>query len=112
MLDRLTEVPDISHLDRAFPARALEWMPAEDEIPEEFRRGQTEWNTIGNSWMVHGLPENVEFYANEGVDPEKAFNVISATMNSYAPRLQHKEAAVAFMLFSWFEKVENWRPDA
>jgi hypothetical protein len=83
-------------------------MPPEDEIPDEFRKGRTQWNAIGQAWMFHGLPENVEFYAHEGIDPEKAFNVVSATINSFAPRHQHKEAAVAFMLFSWFEKVEHW----
>jgi hypothetical protein len=51
----------------------------------------------------------VKFYPREGVDPEKAFRAIKATLGSFAPKHQHKEAAVAYMLSCWFAKVEDWK---
>lgn len=102
-------VPEITVIDEAFPAHALDWMPKWEEIPEDFRERDTEWNRIVRSWFYNGLPEDVEFYPREGVDPEKAFQVLQATLGSYAPKHQHKEAAVAYMLSCWFEKVKGWK---
>lgn len=102
-------VPEITKVDEAFPAHALDWMPAWEEIPEEFREGDNEWEKIVHAWFFHGLPENVEFYPRKGVDAEKAYRVISATLHSFAPSHQHKVAAVAYMLSCWFMEVRNWR---
>lgn len=103
------EVPSLTKVDIVFPAHALDWMPAWEEIPEEFREGHTEWNQIANSWFAHGLREDVAFYPKEGVIAEDAFNAVRATLGSYAPKHEHKIAAVAYMLSCWFKKIENWR---
>lgn len=102
-------VPEISDVELAFPATALDWMPEWDAIPAEFKDGRTEWNKIALQWFRYGLPAEVEFYPYVGVDPEKAVRAIQATLGSYAPKHQHKEAAVAFMLSEWFGKIEKWR---
>ena len=80
-----------------------------DEIPDEFRNRNGEWNEIARSWFFFGLPENVKFYPQEGVDPAKAVRAIAATLGSYAPKHEHKEAATAWMLACWFTKVKNWK---
>ena len=104
-------VPELTKVQAAFPVNALEWMPAREDIPDEFRfmRGSSEWNEIANSWFMHGLPAAVEFYPREGVDPELAVRAIQATLGSFAPKHEHKEEAAAYMLSQWFERVENWR---
>ena len=103
-------VPEISKSDRAFPADALDWMPAWDEIPEEYRdrNNGTVWNKIVRRWFFSGLPEKVAFYPKDGVDAERAVAVVQATLGSFAPKHEHKEAACAYMLASWFTKVEHW----
>lgn len=102
-------VPVISKVDEAFPAHALEWMPAWEDIPEEFKQRNSEWVEISRSWFMNGLPENVEFYPREGVDAERAYRVLAATQRSFAPKHQHKEAAVAYLLSCWFSEVRNWK---
>ncbi|MCR4341617.1 MAG: hypothetical protein NUW01_17215 [Gemmatimonadaceae bacterium] len=103
-------VPEISGLDAAFPADALSWMPPWDEIPPEFRdmnRG-TEWNRIVRQWFFSGLPATTKFKAKKGIDERAALRAISATMGSWAPKHEHKEAATAYMLSCWFESVKGW----
>jgi hypothetical protein len=101
-------VPEIDDVTLAFPANALDWMPPWEEIPEEFKEGN-EWTQIASSWFALGLPETVKFYPHEGVDPEKAFRACRATLGSFQPKHEHKEAAVGYMLSCWFEKVEGWK---
>jgi hypothetical protein len=103
------EVPEISDLDLAFAADALSWMPPMEEIPDEFKRGDTKWNEIVRAWFFHGLPSTVQFHTRNGVDPEAAFRAVSATLGSYAPKHEHKEAAAAYMLSCWFKKVAGWK---
>ena len=104
-------VPEISALDAAFPAHALDWMPKWEDIPEEFRNmnSHTEWNEIVCAWFFHGLPEDVRFYPRRGIDAEMAARVVGATLGSFAPKHEHKEAAAAYMLSCWFSKVKGWK---
>lgn len=104
-------IPEVSDLDMAFPARALDWMPAWEEIPEEFKgfHANTKWNEIVSYWFFNGLNEKVEFHPKKGVDAEKAFRAIQATMGSYASKHEHKEAACAYMLSEWFTKIKKWK---
>jgi hypothetical protein len=104
-------IPEISRLEEAFPANALEWMPPRDEIPAEFAymRGTAEACEIASSWFGNGLPEKVKFTPRDGVDAERALRVIQATLGSYAPKHEHKLEAVAYMIDSWFSKVKGWR---
>ena len=103
------DVPEIDAVSVAFPADALSWMPPMAEIPDEFKRGRTEWNQIASKWFFFGLPKTTTFVPKDGVDPAKALRAIQATLGSYAPRHEHKEAAVAYMLASWFKKVKGWK---
>ena len=89
---------------------ALEWMPPMESIPQEFKTGdQNFWRRVARSWFYNGLPSNVTFDVKDGIDRDWAFEVITATLSSFAPRHQHKIASVAYMLSEWFEDVDNWQ---
>lgn len=105
------EIPEVTDLDIAWGSGALKWMPAWEDIPEEFRNMNcnTEWNEITRQWFYSGLPRSTKFVPKDGVDPEKALRAIKATLGSFEPKHEHKEAAVAYMLSCWFEKVRNWK---
>lgn len=106
------DVPEIEDVDVAFPARALEWMPPMESIPQEFKERGTEWNGVMSVWFYRGLPAEVAFFPKQGVDPQKAIRAIQATLGSYAPKHQHKMAATAYMLSCWFDSIENWLEDS
>jgi hypothetical protein len=105
----MLEIPEIDDVSLAFPANALDWMPPMDEIPEEYRKGKAKTCEIVHHWFFSGLNENVEFHPRRGVDAEKAWRAVSATIRSFAPSHQHKEAAAAYMLDSWFKKIKGWK---
>lgn len=102
-------VPEISGVSAAFPADALDWMPKWDDIPDEYRaHNGTEWNRIVSKWFYAGLPAGTRFVPRKGVDPGQALRVIGATLGSFAPKHEHKEAAAAYMLSCWFKSVKGW----
>lgn len=104
-------IPEIDDVEAAFPATVLDWMPAREEIPDEFRfmRGRSKWCKVVHGWFFNGLPADVKFYPRDGVDADKAFRAVGCVLASFAPKHEHKEEAAAFLLDQWFVKVKNWK---
>jgi hypothetical protein len=104
------EIQDVSDLEMAFPADVEKLMPAWEEIPREFKysfavRGMNRWADIASDLFFHGL-KGATFTPKPGIDTTKALRHIKAILGSFAPRHEHKEAAVAYLLSEWFESVE------
>jgi hypothetical protein len=100
---------EVSGLDMAFGGHMDRLLPAWESIPEEFRRcNGTEWNRIQSAWFFKGLPADVQFFPNEGIDAEVALRHLATIQRSFEPKHEHKEAAVAWLLSCWFEKIEGW----
>lgn len=105
----MLEIKEYDDVDLVFPTEDLGWLPME-EIPEEFKRHNgTEWNEIVSAWFFNGLSKKVEFIPKEGVDAEKAFRQLRATIGSWGPKHEHKEAAMAYMMSEWFQEIRNWK---
>ena len=104
-------VPELDRVQEAFPADALKWMPAWEDLPAKYRDmwGPMESLRIVNTWFYSGLADDVAFHPREGVDAEAAYRVVAATLRSFAPKHEHKIAACAYMIDQWFEKVEGWK---
>lgn len=91
-----------------------ELMPLWEEIPAEFKeyRG-TKWNGVFNDWFFHGA-SNIKYQPKAGVNANKAMRHINAVMQSFAPKHEHKEAAVAYLLSQWFDSIsyeKGGKPD-
>jgi hypothetical protein len=100
----------VSAVELAFPAHALDLMPAWEDIPDEFTCGDINvWSTIASSWFVHGLPDTVEFHLIDGIDGETMVRHLRCILGSYAPKHKHKMAAVAYLLSLWCERVDYWQ---
>lgn len=91
----------------AFPANALEFMPAMNEIPDEFRqfRPRDKWQRFVADWFFCGL-KNIQITTKEGVDQKKAIRHLGAIIGSFAPKHEHKEAAAAYLCSLWFEDAK------
>lgn len=97
-------IPDVTMIDTVFGGdKAIEIMPKMKDIPADFP-GRKKWAKVKSDWFFLGM-KNAKWTSKAGVDTRKALAAIVTVMRSYAPRQEHKEAAVAFMLSEWFEDV-------
>ena len=99
----MLKIPEVTMLDVAFGSNALDLMPAMKDIPKDYPN-QQKWIDIMNRWFFEGL-KGATFVPKPGGDQKKALATIAAVLRSFAPRHEHKEAAVAYMLSEWFEDV-------
>lgn len=102
--EKWAQPQEVNDIELAFPANALEFMPERDDIPDEFREGDSSWVDFQKHWFFNGLGQP-SFYMKKGVDGEKALRHLSAIQGSYAPKHEHKEEAVAYLASRWFEAV-------
>lgn len=101
----------VSDVEVAFPAGALDLMPSREvceaglaALPD----GGAEWLRLQRVWFSRGLAAGVEFHMRPGVDGETAFRHLCCIQGSYAPKHEHKEAAVAYLASRWCEKVVGY----
>ena len=80
-------------------------MPDYNELPEEFKSGQTQWNDLFNYWIFGQLDE-LTLTPKEGVVKSKALTHIYSIMTSRANKHEHKEAAIAWLLNNWFCHIQ------
>lgn len=79
-------------------------MPPMSEIPDEFHHGHTEWNRVQQDWFFRGL-KGAEWEPKDGIDLAAALRHLKAIQSSWAPKHEHKEAAVAYLMSLWFDAV-------
>jgi hypothetical protein len=92
----------VNDLELAFGGQSLDTlMPRYADLPDEFKRGRTEWNKLFSDWFYCGIA-TLELDPKEGVDKAAALRHIKAVMVSFEPKHEHKEAGVAFLLDQWF----------
>ncbi len=62
---------NIDEVTQVFPAHVLDLMPKMEDIPEEFRHGNTPWDRLFSAWFFCGLSK-LELTLAEGIDKDKA----------------------------------------
>lgn len=97
---------EISDIDLAFPARALEFMPPWEEIPEQFKNDRDDsiasYIDFAERWSYGLLKEDESLVAREGINAEEAGRQLTLIVDSYAPKHEHKIAAMAMLMSQWF----------
>jgi hypothetical protein len=101
-----THPAELTDLEVAFGARAMDLMPPMSEIPDEFcnPNRRNKWLTIQRDWFFSGL-RNVTWTPKPGIDQTAAIRHLKAIQGSWEPKHEHKEAAVAYLLSLWFDDV-------
>ena len=110
---------EIDDATLAFPASALKFMPGMEDIPEDFRNetaASEPWYRLQSIWFSRGMHEKFSFQPatinGELIDAKAAFRQLSAIQRSFAPKHEHKMAAVAWLASLWMESVIYGPPDA
>lgn len=109
--DRWATPTEVDDLTLAFPANALEFMPSREECEEALKalgpKDEKKWRDFQHTWFFKGLPADVKLHMRKGIDGETAFRHLQAIQGSFAPKHEHKEAAVAYLASRWIKKVEG-----
>ncbi len=99
----------VTDVEMAFPANALELMPPEEDIPDEYS-DRDRWEArLWSALFFKGVTD-LSFVPVEGIDPELAWRHLRCILGSFAPRHQHKEAALAYLTALWFRGA-SWTVD-
>jgi hypothetical protein len=94
----------ITALEVAFGPRNLsEWLPSYESIPEDFKRGRGPYCKATSRWFFQGLPKGA-LVAKPGINTTMALGHLKAVLGSFAPKHEHKEAGVAYLMSLWFEE--------
>lgn len=105
---------EISDASLAFPADALDYMPKWDDIPDDFQRlteVSVEWYSFAGTWFTRGIGSEYTGFLCTQIDDETRLDgetvtrQISAILGSYAPKHEHKMAAVAYLLSLWIDSA-------
>lgn len=77
-------------------------MPDWNNIPLEFKLGQTKWNILVDDWYNRGL-SRLDVKPRNGVNKDAAIRCIIAHMKAWKVSDEHRQAGVAYMMASLFE---------
>lgn len=102
---------DFSDIDLAFPARALEHMPAYEDIPDEYKNSGKWYAKVWSHLFFEGL-DDIQFSPKDeswdAQDVRRAWRHLNVILRSFAPKHEHKEAALAYLTDEWFAAV-RWK---
>ena len=98
--------PTAAELAFNCPKSLKNYLPDRKEIPEEFNFGKnTKWNKIIARWFFQGLPKNTKFIPKKDIDINEALRHIKCVLGSFAPKHEHKESGLAYLMSLWFDDV-------
>ena len=92
---------EISQLEYACPASVSHLMPAQGEIPEEFK-WRNKWTDFCDEWFFKGADPK-RLTAKDGIDRVKALRHVATIMGSFEPKHEDRIAASAYLLSLWFD---------
>lgn len=79
-------------------------MPPYESIPAEFKNSRNKWAEVQSEWFYRGLG-GAEFIPQEGIDANEALRHLQTIQGSFAPKHEHKQAAVAWLMSKWFKDI-------
>lgn len=100
----MREVPQVTMVDVAFPARGVEFAPPYEEIPEVYKAWQTPKTAFFMQLFYKGL-KNLKLTPRDGVDADQAFAALRVIAGCYGLKHEHKMAAFAYLQDEWFEDI-------
>ena len=83
------------------------YLPAWEDIPEEFKESYTKWNKLFSDWFFCGLAKlTVTINPDITSDKDDIIAFLDPIMRSMNSQHQHKEAGVAYLLSEIFVDAE------
>lgn len=114
-LEHPYEPVDLQKVQQAFPADALDYMPAMEDIPEPWNdlRHNRSWPCELTSDIIFRGLDDIQLIPHDKSwgqeDVNRAFTHVVTIARSFAPKHEHKEASMRFLLDRWFSHA-RWKP--
>jgi hypothetical protein len=90
-------------VEKAFPAHALDIMPAPKFVEQQMRDPKyRDWLTMARDMVLFGIEGDAQMLPRTGVHAPTAWGHIVSIVGSYAPQVEHKVNSLAFLLERWF----------
>lgn len=86
-------------------SRPLDFAPAYEDIPDQFRRLSNSWHAWGSTWFFNGLSRYP--VPKPGIDRAVALAHLNVIQRSWNFQHEHKAAAVAYLASLWFESTDG-----
>lgn len=103
--DRFEQPQTVTEPQRVFGGDALNLMPPMADIPTDYP-DRREWTAFAHHWFFSGDPFAVwDVGVRDGVDPDVALRHLETIKASWAPKHEHKEAAVAWLASRWYDGI-------
>lgn len=94
-------IPELNDAEVAF-GRVEGVLPDWDDIPKEFWKMHNPYCRVVSSLFFNGGSlQDFGLAFKPGVDERRAMRAIKACLGSWAPKHEHKEAGVAYLLSLW-----------
>jgi len=95
----------LSALDIAFGGNAMQILPPNSAIPDEFKRQGGVWPKWQADWFYSGLKRWPK--PKDGIDMHLAMANLKCVMGSFEPKHEHKQAGVAYLASLWFASPDG-----
>lgn len=80
--------------------------PAMADIPDRFKDDKNPFVRKATKWFFGGI-HGSELFEKPGINRNAALRHLAALQESFAPRHEHKTAAVAYLMAMWFDISEE-----
>lgn len=105
---------DFNDVELAFPAHALDHMPAYEDVPDKYKdSNEREWYARVWAQLMFGGLDDIQLSPADsswtGGDVRRAWRHLNVILRSFAPKHEHKMAALAYLTDTWFAAV-RWKP--
>lgn len=101
-------IPEVSDLDMAFPTRWKTLLPPWDELTDDERHYGTIYCEAAERLMFNGgTLEDHGVRIRDGVDAEKVYRYLKATLGDFGPKHEHKIGGIGHMLAKWCEPIKK-----
>lgn len=105
---------ELNKVQQAFPADALDYMPSWDEVEAVWEdRNSWRWQYNLTAAIIFKGLDDIQLIPHNGdwkqEDVDRAFSHVVTIARSFAPKHEHKEASMVFLLDQWFSHA-RWKP--
>ena len=99
-----TDIPEVEDIDMVFQTKALALLPKWDDLTDDEKRMRGPFcDAVSKIFFSGGRLEDHGLKIKPGIDREKVYRFVRATLGDWSPKHEHKIGGIGHMLSKWCE---------